>query len=44
MEAYLIRRVRELLGAGWEYSRIFQQLQALDSKKKIKQLIEQVSR
>jgi hypothetical protein len=38
MEVYLVRRGRELLGAGWDHSRIVRQLQALDSKKKIEQL------
>jgi hypothetical protein len=43
MEAYLIRRVKRLLADGWEHSRIVQQLSALDSKRKIEQLIQKVS-
>ena len=44
MEAYLVRRVKQLLAEGWEHPRIVQQLEALGGKKQIRRLIEQVSK
>ena len=43
LEAYLVRRVKKLLAGGWTKHDIVQQLAALDSKRKIEQLIDKVS-
>jgi hypothetical protein len=43
MEQYLEKRVKTLLAENWEHWRIVQQLEALSSRKKIEQLIRQVS-
>src|SRR5262245_14502135 len=43
MDLYLTRRVKELLAAGWDRARIVQQLEALSTRKKIQELIQQIS-